>query len=66
MQFLELLKVAAATNMSTSTSTSTLGGPVIPPSEPVTVIYLVELLKDILNVVKAISSAIDTSKATKP
>jgi len=52
--------------MSTSTSTSTLEGPVIPPLEPVTVIYLVELLKDILNVIKATSSAIDTPKATKP
>ena len=66
MQFLELLKVAIVINTSTSTSTSTLGGPVIPPLEPVTVIYLAELLKDVLNTVKAISGAIDTFKATKP
>jgi len=52
--------------MSTSTSTSTLKGLVILPLELVTVIYLAELLKDVLNVVKATSSAIDISKATKP
>jgi len=66
LQFLELLKVAAAINMSTFTSTSTPGGPVIPPLELVTIIYLAELLKDILNVVKATSSTTDTLKAIKP
>ena len=39
---------------------------VIPPLEPVTAIYLAELLKDVLKAVKAIPSAIDTPKATKP
>jgi len=39
---------------------------VIPPLDPVTVFYLVELLKDILKVVKVIPSAIDSFKATKP
>jgi hypothetical protein len=39
---------------------------VIPPLDLVTAIYLAELLKDVLKVVKAIPSAIDTPKATKP
>ena len=52
--------------MSTSTSTSTLKGLVILPLELVTVIYLAELLKDVLNVVKATSSTTDTLKAIKP
>ena len=43
-----------------------LPSPVIPPLDLVTIIYLAELLKDILKVVKAISSAIDTPKATEP
>ena len=36
------------------------------PLDLVTIIYLMELFKDVLKVVKAISSAIDTPKATKP
>jgi hypothetical protein len=39
---------------------------VIPPLDLVTVIYLTELLKDVLKAVKAIPGTIDTSKATKP
>jgi len=39
---------------------------VIPPLDLVTVIHLAELLKDVLKVVKAILSAINTPKATKP
>ena len=36
----------------------------MPPLDPVTILYLAELLKDILKVVKATSGAIDTPKAT--
>jgi hypothetical protein len=43
-----------------------LSSPIIPPLDLVTVLYLVELLKDILKAVKAIPSTIDTLKATKP
>ena len=39
---------------------------VIPPLDLVTVIYLAELLKNILKAVKATPGAIDTSKVTKP
>ena len=39
---------------------------VIPPLDLVTVIYLAELLKDILKTVKATLGTIDTSKTTKP
>ena len=39
---------------------------VIPPLDLVTAIYLIELLKDILKVVKVMPSAMDTPKATKP
>jgi len=39
---------------------------VIPPLDLVTVIYLAEMLKDVLKAVKVIPSAIDTPKATKP
>ena len=39
---------------------------VILPLNPVTIIYLAELLKDILKAVKIILSTIDTLKATKP
>ena len=52
--------------MSIFTSTSTLKGPVIPPLDLVIVFYFVELLEDILKVVKATLSVIDTFKATKP
>ena len=52
--------------MSVFTFTSTLKGLVILPLEPVTVIYFVELLKDILNIIKAISGTIDTPKAIEP
>ena len=39
---------------------------VIPPLDLVTVFYLMELLNDVLKVVKVILGAIDTFKATKP
>ena len=42
-----------------------LPSPVIPPLDLVTIIYLAELLKDVLKAVKATPSAIDTPKATK-
>jgi len=43
-----------------------LSSPVISPLDLVTVIYLMELLKDVFKVVKVILGAIDTPKATKP
>jgi len=52
--------------MSVFTFTSTLKGLVILPLEPVTVIYFVKLLKDVLNIAKIISGAIDIFKAIKP
>jgi len=39
---------------------------VIPPLDLATVLYLIELLKDVFKATKATPSAIDTSKATKP
>jgi hypothetical protein len=39
---------------------------VILPLNLVTVLYLIELLKDVLKAVKAIPSTIDTFKASKP
>ena len=43
-----------------------LSNPIIPPLDLVTVLYFAELLKDVLKVVKATPSAIDTFKATEP
>jgi hypothetical protein len=39
---------------------------VIPPLDPVTVFYLIELFRDILKVVKVTLSITDTFKAIKP
>jgi len=43
-----------------------LSSPVIPPLDLVTILYLTELLKDVLKVVKVTPSAIDSPKATEP
>jgi len=65
--FLKLLKITAVINtfIFTSTSTSTLKGPVILPLDLITVFYLIKLLKNILKAVKATLNAIDASKAIK-
>ena len=45
---------------------SSFSSPAIPPLNLITTLYLAELLKDVLKVIKATFSAIDTPKATKP
>ena len=40
--------------------------PIILPLDLIIIIYLAELLKNVLKVVKVTPSAIDTSKTTKP
>ena len=47
-------------------TTLSRGSPQTPLPNLVTIIYLAELLKDVLKVVKVTPSAIDTFKATKP
>jgi len=59
-------KTSLDTTLSCGSPQTPLPSPVIPPLDPVTVIYLAELLKDVLKAVKAILGAIDTSKATEP
>ena len=59
-------KISPDTTPSCGSPQTPLFSLVIPPSDPVTVIYLAELLKDILKAVKATSGATDTPKATEP
>jgi hypothetical protein len=57
-------KVSLDTPPSYGSPQTPLSSPVIPPLDPVTVLHLAELLKDVLKVVKEVSSATDTPKAT--
>jgi len=57
-------KVSPDTPPSYGSSQTPLSSLVIPPSDPVTALYLAELLKDVLKAINAISGAIDTPKAT--
>ena len=59
-------KVSLDTPLSCESPQTPLSSPVILPSDPATVLYLAELLKDIFKAAKATPSAIDTPKATKP
>lgn len=61
---MKLYKVSPDTPPSCRSSQTPLSSPVIPPSDPITVLYLAELLKDILKAAKTTSGAIDTPKAT--
>jgi hypothetical protein len=67
-QFKEIkpYKVSLDTLFSYRSPQTPLFSLVIPPSDLITVHYLIELLKDILKTVIAISGAIDTPKVTKP
>jgi len=56
--------VSPDTPPSYGSSQTPLSSPVIPPLDPVTALYLAELLKDVLKAIKAIFGATDTSKAT--
>jgi len=60
------LKISPNTTLSRRILQTPLSSLVIPPLDLVTAIYLIELLKDVLKAVKAIPSAIDTPKTTKP
>lgn len=59
-------KVSPDTPPSCGSPQTPLSSPVIPPSDPVTVLHLAELLKDVLKAAKATPSATDTPKATEP
>jgi len=61
-----LYKVSLDISSSYKSLQMLLSSLVIPPLNLVTVLYLIELLKDILNIVKVIPGAIDTPKAIKP
>jgi len=63
---IKLYKVSLGTPPSYKSPQTPLFSLVIPPLDLVTVLYLAKLLKDVLNIVKEVPSAIDTSKATKP
>ena len=58
-------KVSLDTPPSCGSPQMPLSGPVILLLDPVTVLYFVELLKDVLKAAKEVSSATDISKATK-
>jgi len=58
--------VSLDTPLSYRSPQTPLSSLVIPPLDLVTILYLAELLKDILKVVKVIPGAIDTPKATEP
>ena len=59
-------KVSPDTPLSCGSLQTPLSSLVILPSDPAIVLYLVELLKDVLKAMKAISGATDTPKATEP
>ena len=59
-------KVSPDTPPSCGSPQTPLSSPVILPSDPVTILYLMELLKDVLKAVKATPSATDSPKATEP
>jgi len=63
---IKLYKVSLGTPPSRKSPQTPLSSLVILPSDLVTVLYLIKLLKDVLNAAKEVLSAIDTSKATKP
>ena len=66
LKVIKQFKISLNTTLSYKSLQIPLSNLVIPLSDPVTIFYLAELLRDVLKVVKAIPSAIDTPKATKP
>ena len=63
---IKLYKVSLDTPFSCRSPQMPFFSLVIPPLDLVTVFYLMELLNDVLKVVKVILGAIDTFKATEP